>query len=214
MRALVLHAAALIVFPIALAAQTPPAPPAAWRWHIDKPATNVTGRDAPPGAWQFQEMVPGMHVTSGPGVVVFPTDSASGRFMVDATIVLFPNSSKDGYGIMFGGRSLGEPAATWSAFLLSADGRFTVVRHSSAGDERLIAWTSADTIRKLGAETVTNQLRVAVETDSVRFLVNGRVLSALPRTALRPDGQFGLRLDPGINVHVTNVDVTRRLLRR
>jgi hypothetical protein len=140
-----------------------------------------------------------MHVTSGTGVIAFPADSASGRFMVDATIVLFPNSSKDGYGIMFGGRSLDEPGATWNAFLLSADGRFSVVR-TSAGEERLIAWAPANSIRQLVAETVTNQLRVAVETDSVRFLVNGRVLAALARGVLRPDGRFGLRLDPGINV--------------
>jgi hypothetical protein len=159
-------------------------------------------------------MVPGMHVTSGPGVIVYPTDSASGRFMVDATIVLFPNSSRDGYGIMFGGRSLGESSATWNAFLLSYDGRFSVVRRGPSGEERLVAWTPSDTIRRPGTETVANQLRVAVERDSIRFSVNGRAVSALPRASLQPDGVFGLRLEQGINVHVTNVDIVRRLLKR
>ena len=101
------------VVPFALMAQ---APPAGWQWQLDRPATNVTGRDAPPGAWQFQEMIPGMHITSGPGVVVFPAgDSAAGRFMLDATIVLFPNSTGAGHGIVFGGRSLRDANATWNA---------------------------------------------------------------------------------------------------
>jgi len=205
------YVALLLAAPIALVAQTTPP---GWRWQLDKPATNVMGKEPPAGSWQFQEMVPGMHVTSGPGVIVYPADSANGRFMVDATIVLFPNSSRDGYGIMFGGRSLGEPGATWNAFLLSSDGRFSVVRRGASGEERLIAWTPSDTVRRPGTETVTNQLRVAAETDSVRFLVNGRAVAALARSALRAEGQFGLRLEQGINVHVTNVDIARRLLRR
>ena len=30
--------------------------------------------------------------------------NATGRFMVDADIVLFPNSATNGYGVMFGGQ--------------------------------------------------------------------------------------------------------------
>jgi hypothetical protein len=192
-----------------------PGAPSGWQWHLDRPVENVTGRDAPPGAWQFQEMIPGMHVTSGPGATVYPTaESASGRFMIDATIVLFPNSTDAGYGVMFGGSKLGTPDATWSALLLSADGRFSVVRHAASGTTRLIDWTANETILKRGAETVSNQLRVSVEPDSIRFLVNAKRVGAIPRSATEPAGQFGLRLDAGIKVRVTNVDVTRRLLKR
>lgn len=192
-----------------------PTTPSGWQWQLDRAAENVIGRDAPAGAWQFQEMIPGMHVTSGPGVTVYAAaESASGRYMVDATIVLFPNSSDAGYGVMFGGSKLGESGATWSAFLLSPDGRFSVVRHSPTGTTRVVEWTTNEGILKRGAETVTNQLRVSVEPDSIRFLVNTKRVGAIARAATQPDGQFGLRLDAGINIHVTNVDVTRRLLKR
>lgn len=190
-------------------------PPDGWRWQLDKPAVNVTGRDAPPGDWQFQEMVPGMHVTSGPGVVVYaPGEGASGRYMVDATIVLFPSSGNEGYGIMFGGQELGTATSSWNAFLLDAAGRYAVVRRTGSGLERLVDWTAHDAVIRRGAETVTNQLRVSVEPDSIRFLVNNRRVGAVPRSLVRPDGQFGLRLDAGVNTHVTNVDLTRRLLKR
>jgi hypothetical protein len=184
--------------------------PEGWRWQLDRPAPNVMGRDAPPGSWQFQEMIPGMHVTSGPGVVLTaPGDGASGRYIVDATIVLFPNSGGEGYGVMFGGDE-----STWNAFLLDATGRFSVVRRQGAAVDRLVEWTPHEAITRRGAEPVTNQVRVAVEPDSIRFLVNTRPVGALPRSATRTDGHFGLRLGEGINVHVTNVDVTRRLLKR
>jgi hypothetical protein len=189
--------------------------PPGWRFQLDRPAVNVMGRDAPADAWQFREMIPGMHVTSGPGVVVFPaTETAAGRFMIDATIVLFPNSGNDGYGVVFGGRSLADASAAWTALLVTADGRFGVFRRGASGREALVDWTPNDAVTRRGAEPVTNQLRVAVEPDSIRFLANGKRLGAIARSAVQPDGQYGLRLDAGSNVHVTNVDVTRRLLKR
>ena len=192
--------------------------PDGWRWQLDKPAPNVMGKDAPPGAWQFQEMVPGMHVTSGPGVILYaPGAGATGRFMVDADIVLFPNSSENGYGIMFGGRSgagADTTLRTWNALVLNASGRFAVVRQSAGQVETVKAWTEHEAIVKRGAEPVTNRLRVWAERDSVRFVVNGKALVALPAAALDPDGLFGLRFDEGINTHVTNVDHMVRLLRR
>ena len=205
----------VLVFPGVADAQRVPD---GWRWQLDKPAPNVTGRDAPPGAWQFQEMVPGMHVTAGPGVILYaPGAGAAGRFMVDADIVLFPNSSENGYGIMFGGRTgagADTTLRTWNALVLNASGRFAVVRHSGGKVETVKGWTEHDAIVKRGAEPVTNRLRVWAERDSVLFVVNGTALGALPTAALDPDGLFGLRLDEGINTHVTNVDHTVRLLRR
>lgn len=187
--------------------------PAGWRPTLDKPAENVLTRDVPAGAWQFQEMVPGMHVTSGPGVTLRAPGSASGRYMIDATIVLFPNSSDNGYGVLFGADSAGE-SPSWQALLVDASGRWSVVQHTSAGRKALVPPTAHDAILRRGKETVTNQLRVSVERDSIRFFANTQRLGAMARTDVRPDGAFGLRLDAGNNTHVTNVDLTQRLLKR
>ena len=191
--------------------------PEGWRWQLQKPVPNVTGEDVPAGAWQFQEMVPGMHLTSGPGVIVYAPGSAAGRFMVDAELLLFPNSSANGYGVMFGGRSgagADTTLQTWNAFLVDASGRFSVVRHAGGKLEQLHAWTASDAVVLRGAGVVTNRLRVWAERDSVRFVVNGKTLAALPRASVEPDGLFGLRLEEGINMHVTNVDHSVRLLKR
>lgn len=192
--------------------------PDGWRWQLDAPATNVMGKDAPAGAWQLQEMIPGMHVTSGPGVTLsLAAPSAAGRFMVDADIVLFPNSTMNGYGVMFGGQgatSADTTLRTWTAFLVSGAGQFAVVTHSAGKVEVLVPWTANAAVLRRDTTTVTNRLRVWAEPDSVRFVVNGTRVGALPRAAVTAEGAFGLRFDSGMNVHVTNVDITRRLLKR
>lgn len=190
--------------------------PEGWRWQLDRPAELVLGRDAPAGAWQFQEMIPGLHLTSGPGVLVFaPGDGAAGRFMVDADLLLFPNSGDRGYGIVFGAGGAANPVASqWTAFLISGKGEFSVVRHTPAGATRLVEWRSHPSIVIKGTDVVTNRLRVAVERDSVRFVANGVQVGSLPRSAVEPDGLFGLRAEEQVNLHVTNVDVVTRLLKR
>jgi hypothetical protein len=94
------------------------------------------------------------------------------------------------------------------------DRTILVVRRQGAAVDRLVEWTAHEAITRRGAEPATNQVRVAVEPDSIRFLVNARPVGALPRSATRTDGHLGLRLGEGINVHVTNVELARRLLKR
>lgn len=179
---------------------------------------NAMGKDAPAGSWQFQEMIPGMHITSGPGVTLFlGSIEATGRFMVDADLLLFPNSTTNGYGVMVGGRTGAGGDSTlhaWSALVLSGSGQFAVVRHRAGKLEQLVPWTVSDAIIRRDSVVITNRVRVWAEGDSVRFVVNGKPIGALPRASVEPDGLFGLRLDEGINIHVTNVDLTRRLLKR
>lgn len=193
--------------------------PEGWRWQLDQSSTGGTQARSPEGSLSLQEMVPGMHVTTGPGVVLLaPGAGAIGRFMVDAEMLLFPNSSDGGYGIIVGGRprgrSLDIPAAYWVAFVVSGDGRFAVVQHTPERTTLLVDWRSDESIVRRAKDVVTNRLRVAVEPDSVRFVVNQKQLAALSRALVQPDGLFGLRIDEGLNLHVTNVDIARRLLKR
>lgn len=65
--------------------------------------------------------------------------------------------------------------------------------------------------RYLPAGTALNTLTVRAEADSVYFEGNGQRLTAWPRAELPVDGVFGLRAGRGVNLHVTNLDVTTRL---
>jgi hypothetical protein len=103
---------------------------------------------------------------------------------------------------------------SWTAFLVAGDGRFAIARHTESRTEMLLPFAAHEAIHRRGEKTVTNHLRVEVESDSVRFLSNGARLASLPRSAVPADGHVGLELGEGANVHVIDVDVTRRLLRR
>jgi hypothetical protein len=45
----------------------------------------------------------------------------------------------------------------------------------------------------------------------VRFVVNGERVAAWPRASLAVDGAYGFRIGGGVNLHITNLDVTRRV---
>lgn len=161
---------------------------------------------APDSTYAFAPMPPGWHVTMGPGAVL--SDSAhrtEGRFSVESEIFLFPNSSANEYGIVLGRRG-----PEWTGFLARRDGNAAIVRNGKAGIEVLVAWAVHDSVPKPGTEPVRVVLRVEAEADSTRFLVNGQRVGSIPRTP-EVDGAFGLRVGPGVNVHVSRLDHTRRL---
>jgi hypothetical protein len=82
------------VLPLGLIAQA--TAPTGWK-------TQLTGGSG--AEFAFEEMVPGFHVTAkSSGGLVYPaTERATGRFAVDAAIVLFPDASDRGYGVFIGG---------------------------------------------------------------------------------------------------------------
>lgn len=166
--------------------------------------------DAPAAdsAYTFDRMPPGWHVTMGPGAVL--SDSmhrAEGRFVVESEIFLFPNSSESEYGLV-----LGKDGAAWTGFLLRRDGSATIVRRSGATAAPLVPWTVHDSVPRASGDAPTRVVaRVEAERDSTHFSVNGARIASVPRSAAAVDGVFGLRIGPGVNVHVSRLDYTRRL---
>ncbi|HEU4828409.1 MAG TPA: hypothetical protein VFT04_04365 [Gemmatimonadales bacterium] len=159
-------------------------------------------------AYTFDRMPPGWHVTMGPGAIL--TDSAhraEGRFVVESEIFLFPNSSASEYGIV-----LAKDGADWTGFLLRRDGTAAIVRFAGGVATPIVAWSAHDSVPKPSADAPARVVaRVEAERDSTHFSVNGtRVASALG-SAAPVDGVFGLRIGPGVNVHVSRLDYTRRL---
>ena len=99
--------------------------PGDWKWRQDAPAPLAKGATMEPGSWVFVQMPPGWHVTTGPGVLLYPTTNgdASGNFSLEADIFLFPGDSREEYGLFLGGQAsttrrtglLGRRAATGRA---------------------------------------------------------------------------------------------------
>jgi len=192
------------------------APPAGWRWTLDGPARLVNGGRFTPtdSTFDFAHMAPGWHITMGPGAVLYdPAERASGRFVLEGEMILFPDASAGEYGVFVGGKNLDDEARReWIAFVVRADGEVAVMRQRGRETTWLLPWRAhaASKVLVPGA-TAKNYVTVRAEPDSVRFVVNGERVAAFDRAVLEVDGAIGFRIGKGVNLHITNLDVTRRM---
>lgn len=212
--------AALLTSPILLLAALAPASahaqdelrrPDAWKVRPDDAA--ASGRDV-----YFVDMPPGWHVTTGPAVILWdPATTVSGRFEAEAEVFLFdPRERREGFGVFVAGRDLEGPDLRYLYFLVREGGEFLVKRRSGERTEVVKDWTAHPSVaswasRTEGEMTVRNVLRVEARRDRVRFLVNGDEVASLPRAeAGLLDGVVGLRVNHGLNLHVSRLEVRQR----
>jgi hypothetical protein len=178
--------------------------PAGWRVRTDGGPTDTI---------YHVRMPPGWHVTTGPGSIVYdPAVTLSGRFAVSMDVHLFPKPSAEGYGLFLGGSNLEDGNQSWVGFLMRHDGAVSVVHRAGRQTHTLAGWTPGDAVKPHPGtdDTVLNQFVVRAELDSVRVEANGKRVLALPRASLPVDGVAGFRVGAGLNLHITNLDVTRR----
>jgi hypothetical protein len=178
--------------------------PAGWNLRLDRDTQN-------PAEVEFMEMAPGWHVTTGPSTILWnDATTASGRYRVESEFHLFdPGQRREAFGIFVGGRDLDGENQRYTYFLIRRTGEFIVKERSGAAAPTLIDWTNHDAIRPWqdGATSVPNTLAVEAGQDLVRFFVNDALVAELPRAELSLDGTVGLRVNHGLNVHVTRLDV-------
>jgi hypothetical protein len=181
--------------------------PAGWHLRLDRPDQN-------PAEVSFAEMAPGWHVTTGPSTILWQDGAtASGSYRVESEVHLFdPGQRREAFGIFVGGSALDADAQRYTYFVIRRTGEFTVKTRDGADAPTLIEWTAHDAIRpwQEGATTVANTLAIDVDRERVRFLVNDQQVAELPRADLALDGQVGLRVNHGLNLHVTRLDVQPR----
>ncbi len=189
------------------------APPATWRWVTDEPAHLTTGRDISDSTFWFVSMPPGWHITTGPGSLFFNPDyTAGGRFTVESELILFSGESQAEYGIFLNGRSLGEVADSYTAFVLRRDGSAAVLHHEADSTTFIVPWAAHGAVKPHPGEgTVSNVIAVVVEGPDISFRVNGTEVAALSRDMIEVDGMFGFRVGPAMNLHITSLDLAQRL---
>jgi hypothetical protein len=161
---------------------------------------------------RFVEMPPGWHITAGRGVILYNEATAmDGEYRVESEGFLFdPEGANGTYGLILGGRELDSDAQRYVAFEIDTEGRYALRLHDGHDSAELVAPTRHEAVLPWTGEeaTVKNVLGVEAGADAVRFLVNGTSVAELPRADVDPDGVVGLRIDAGLNIHVTTLDVT------
>lgn len=180
--------------------------PPGWRVRPDNPAARID-------SLSFVSMEPGWHITTGPSVILWdPGRSATGQFRIEAEIFFFRGQSRDteAYGVLFGGKNLDQDSQEYLYFVIRNDGKY-LVKHRLGGETHTISdWTAHPAIVRHtgeGGPTVKNVLGVAAAADSVRLFANGQQLSAYPADHMKADGLVGLRVNHGLNLHVSRLEI-------
>ncbi len=179
--------------------------PADWKVRFDRPA--------PETALRFVTMSPGWHITTGPASIMYdPSRVASGQYRVRSEIFLFPGERREGFGVFIGGENLEADNQSYLYFLIRKDGRFLIKHRAGSETHVLTPWTEHAAIVKHegGKENVKNVLEIAAGADQVDFFVNGEKVASLPRGQLNVDGIVGLRVNHGLDVHVSELSVERK----
>lgn len=215
MKRLVLASAAACVWmpAIAVAQLTTPSD---WKWRQDSPARLAAGAKMEPGSWVFVQMPPGWHITTGPGVLLYPATQGdlSGTFALEADIFLFPGDSAEEYGVFLGGKEIeGSTTPEYVAFVLRRDGQAAVLRRHAGQSTALADWQRHEAIvpHKGGTDAVKNTIRVDVDLLAVTMSVNGAKVLSIPRPSVEADGRIGFRVGRDVNLHVSTLNVIRKL---
>jgi hypothetical protein len=182
--------------------------PDGWTTRFDDPDASEAQLE------MFVAMPPGWHVTSGPAAIYYgPDHSASGDFRAELEVYLFdPGTRREAFGIFLGGKSLDGAAQEYTYFLIRNGGQYIIKRREGADAPTVRPWTSHDAIRSYadrgGEDSIKNVLAVEARGDEVRFLVNGEEVAVLPRADVAVDGTYGFRVNHGLNLHISRLEVT------
>lgn len=202
-----------VALAFALSAPLAAQAPAGWQMRLDK-STSAADPDKTPDV-KFVAMGSGMHVTSGPAVVIWnPANTATAAYTVKGTFALTkPSGHVNYYGLVFGGGNLDGPQQNYLYFMVAQDGTFTV-RHR-AGDattHEIQAKTAHASVNKPdGTGRSTNALEVRVGADKIDYVVNGTVVHSTPKAGMssRTDGIWGARVNHELDVHIAGVSVAK-----
>jgi hypothetical protein len=189
--------------------------PSDWKWRQDSPAPLAPGATLTPGSWVFVQMPPGWHITTGPGAILYPSahGEAEGNFSVETEIHLFPGTSAEEFGVFLGGRDTDGTAPQYTAFVIRRDGSAAVFERRDGKARAVVDWQRHVAIlpHAGGTDTVKNVIRVDVDASSASLTVNGTRVLAMPRQQIVPEGRVGFRIGKDLNLHITTLNVTRKL---
>lgn len=180
--------------------------PAGWMGRTDRANTKL--EDA-----KFVTMGTGYHVTSGPAAIYWnKANKVTGPFTASVTMTQTKAPVHlEAYGIFFMGNKLDTPEQSYAYLLVRGDGKFLVKHRAGAELHNIMEWTESAAVHKADANgKATNMMGIdASKPDSVRLLVNGVQVAAMPGSHIaNTDGYVGLRVNHNLDVHVSDFAVS------
>jgi uncharacterized iron-regulated membrane protein len=189
-----------------LAAQTPKG----WKMRVDK-STSASDPDAP-GEIKFVTMGTGFHATNPQAAVYWnPANTATGNYTLKGTFTLMkPSGHTNYYGLVFGGSDLEGAAQKYTYFLVAQDGSWLVKKREGEATQDVVAKTMNAAVKKPDASGKSvNALEVRVAADKIDYVVNGTVVQSTPKSGVKTDGTYGIRVNHQLDVQVDGLAVSK-----
>ena len=203
-----LSVAALALLTVApLVAQAPKG----WMVRADR-STSASDPDGA-GTIKFATMGTGFHATNPQAAVYWnPANTTTGNYTVKGTFTLVkPSGHTNYYGLVFGGSELDNAKQGYTYFLVAQDGTWLVKkRNGDAATDNVLPKAASDAVKKPGADgKSTNALEVRVGADKIDYVVNGTVVGSSPKTGIKTDGVYGIRVNHLLEVHIDGLSAAK-----
>lgn len=156
------------------------------------------------GRWEIQ---------TGPAHITFaPKDSAKGEYQISTTIEqLEKPKHPEAYGVFLGGTNLTDPAKQkYGYFVLRGTGEYLIKTRNGDNTTSVVDWTASPKVPKEDASgKATYKVTVHVAPDTVHFIVNGNLVTAVPKSKFPTDGIAGIRVNHNLHVAVTPLVISK-----
>jgi len=186
--------------------------PKGWKLRGDHSA-DASDPDAP-GANKFVVSGSGFHATNPMAAIYWnPENTATGSYTLKGTFKLIKSSGQDEYyGLIFGGSGLEGATQSYTYFMVTDDGTYLIKRRDGASTSGVSPKTPSAAVKKPDASGMaTNALEVRVKADKIDFVINGTVVTSLPKTgaAAKTDGIYGMRINHQLEVQIDGFGVSK-----
>jgi len=186
--------------------------PKGWKMRGDH-STNASDPDAP-GANKFTVSGSGFHAMNPMAAIYWsPENTASGSYTLKGTFKLIKSTGhNEYYGLIFAGSGLDGAMQSYTYFMVTDDGTYLIKRRDGASTSEVSPKTASDVVKKPDSSGMaTNALEVRVKADKVDFVINGKVVTSLPKTgpAAKTDGTYGIRINHQLEVQVDGFGMSK-----
>ena len=184
--------------------------PKGWKLRVDR----SPGASDPDGAGsiKFMAMGGGFHFINPQAATYWnPSNTATGNYTLKGTFTLMkPSGHTNYYGLVFGGSDLQGVAQKYTYFLVAQDGTFLVKKRDGEATSDVVKKTPNGAVKKPGGDgTSTNALEVRVGASKIDYVVNGTVVSSTPKSEVKTDGIYGIRINHLLEVMVDGFAVSK-----
>ncbi|HXP82996.1 MAG TPA: hypothetical protein VN976_24060 [Verrucomicrobiae bacterium] len=186
--------------------------PKGWKLRSDHSA-DASDPDAP-GANKFTVSGSGFHAINPMAAVYWnPANTATGDYTLKGTFKLIKSTGYDEYyGLIFGGSGLEGATQSYLYFMVTDDGTYLIKRRDGSSTQGVSPKTASAAVKKPDASgTATNALEVRVKGDKIEFVINGMVVTTLPKTgaAAKTDGIYGIRINHQLDVQIDGFGISK-----